>query len=264
MSREESREIKTCCATFYQSDIVRLLLGDVLHPGGLELTGYLGTVVGLKAEDRVLDIACGRGASAVYLARRFGCHVTGLDYGQDNMLAAREYALNEDISHLTVFKEGDAERLPFEDCTFDVVISECSFCTFPDKERAAQEMARVLNRHGRMGMTDVTVSKPLPEDVQSLLAWVACLAGAGSPDLYLSILREAGFTDFIVEDKREALLEMVNDIRRKLLGAELAIRLGKFELPGIDLERAKHLARRSIELIEGGVISYGLFKANKK
>ena len=113
-------------------------------------------------------------------------------------------------------------------------------------------------------MTDVTASKLLPEDVQSLLAWVACLAGAVSSDMYVSLLKEAGFTDLIFEDKREALLEMVNDIHRKLLGAELAIKLGKLELPGIDLERVKHLAKRSIELIEGGVISYGLFKANKK
>jgi len=115
-----------------------------------------------------------------------------------------------------------------------------------------------------MGMTDMTVSKPLPGDDQSILAWVACLTGAVSPDMYVSILKEAGFTDFIVEDKREALLDTVNDIRRKLLGAELAIKLGKFELPGIDLERAKHLAQRSVELIEGGVIGYGLFKATKE
>jgi 2-polyprenyl-3-methyl-5-hydroxy-6-metoxy-1,4-benzoquinol methylase len=107
IGREEPHEIKTCCATFYQSDIIRLLLG--------ELTGYLGTVVGLNAEDKVLDIACGRGASTVYLAKHFGCHVTGLDYGHDNILAAREYALNEKISHLTGFEEGDAERLLFEE-----------------------------------------------------------------------------------------------------------------------------------------------------
>ena len=81
IERKEAREIKICCATFYRSDIVRLFLGDVLHPGGLELTGYLGTVIGLNSADELLDIACGRGASAVYLAKRFGCHVIGLDYG---------------------------------------------------------------------------------------------------------------------------------------------------------------------------------------
>ena len=52
-------------------------------------------------------------------------------------------------------------------------------------------------------------------------------------------------------------------MRRKLLGTELAIGLGKLELPGINLEKAKHLAQRSTELIESGVIGYTLFKANR-
>lgn len=263
LERKESREIKTCCATFYQNDIVRLLLGDVLHPGGLELTGYLGMVVGLIAEDKVLDIACGRGNSVVHLAKHFGCHVTGLDYGPDNVLSAQSYASNENASHLTAFEEGDAERVPFDDDSFDVVISECSFCTFPDKQKAAQEMVRVLHKRGRLGMTDVTINGLLPEDIQSMLGWVVCLAGAGSPDLYVSILRNAGFTEFLVEDRRDALLEMVNDVRRKLLGAELAIGLGKLEALGIDLKKAKHLAQRSMELIESGAIGYALFKAER-
>ena len=49
-------EIKMCCSTFYQSDIVRMLLGDVLHPGGLALTHRLGTLIGLDQKDRVLEI----------------------------------------------------------------------------------------------------------------------------------------------------------------------------------------------------------------
>ena len=263
IARKETRETKTCCATFYQSDIVRLLLGDVLHPGGLELTGYLGTVIGLRSEDKVLDIACGRGASVVYLAKRFGCHVTGLDYGQDNILAAQNHASLENVSHLTAFRMGDAEGLPFEDGSFDVVISECSFCTFPDKEKAALEMARVLRGHGRLGMTDVTINGPLPEDIQSLLGWVICLAGAGSPELYVSILQEAGFGDFIVEDKRDALLEMINGIRRRLLGVELAIGMGKLKLGDLDLTKVGSLAQHAQQLIESGVIGYTLFKANK-
>ena len=93
--------------------------------------------------------------------------------------------------------------------------------------------------------------------------WVACLTGAGSPELYVSIFKDAGFIKFIIEDKRDSLLKMVNNVRRRLLGTELAIGLGKLELPGINLEKAKHLAQRSIELIESGVIGYTLFKANK-
>ena len=62
------REIKLCCATFYQSDAIRMLLGNVFHPGGLALTEHLGQVIKLDAGDRVLDVASGQGASAIYLA----------------------------------------------------------------------------------------------------------------------------------------------------------------------------------------------------
>jgi SAM-dependent methyltransferase len=290
------REIKICCATFYQSDIVRMLLGDVFHPGGLALTRHLGEVIGLDPSDRVLDVACGRGASAVHLAEHFGCHVTGLDYGPENIAAAQAHAVDKGVTHLTAFRQGDAEGLPFDSGSFDAVISECSFCTFPDKATAAAEMARVLrcpepldfpfdpstllraglaqgraqdrpaegHSGGRLGLTDMTVSGPLPDDVQSLLAWVACVAGAGTPEDYTATLRKAGFTDFIVEDQRDALLGMVSDIRRKLLGVELAAGLGKLDLGDLDLSEGKRLARRAVELIEGGVVGYTLIAAIKK
>ena len=233
----KGREIKICCTTFYESDIVRMFLGDVLHPGGLALTNHLGEVMGLSARNRVLDVACGRGASAVHLAQHFGCHVTGLDYSQDNIAAAEEYAAAQGVSQLTIFSNGDAERLPFDDSAFDSVITECSFCAFPDKAAAAAEMARVLAAGGILGLTDVTVNGTLPEDIQPLLSWVACVAGAGTPEQYIEILEQAGFIDFTVEDCNAALLEMVNDVRRKLLGIELAAGLGKLDLGDINLTR---------------------------
>ena len=55
---------------------------------------------------------------------------------------------------------GDAERLPLPDNTFDALVCECAFCTFPDKATAAAEFARVLRPGGRVGITDVTVAAP--------------------------------------------------------------------------------------------------------
>jgi SAM-dependent methyltransferase len=256
-------EIKICCANFYQSDIVRMLLGDVLHPGGLELTHHLGAVLELNNADHVLDVACGSGASAVHLAERFGCQVTGLDYGLENITTAQAHATAQGVAHLTVFRQGDAERLPFDDSKFDAAISECSFCTFPDKAAAAAEMARVLRTGGRLGLTDMTVNGSLPEDVQSLLAWVACVAGADTPEQYVTKLRETGFTSFTVEDRGTALLELVSDVRRKLLGIELAAGLGKLDLGNLDLNDSKRLARRATELIESKVLGYTLITARK-
>ncbi len=263
LDQKNDREIKLCCATFYQSDLVRALLGDVFHPGGLDLTSRLGTMTGLKSTDRVLDIASGRGVSAVHLARHFQCHVTGLDFGFENVSAAGELASAQGVSPLTVFRQGEAENLPFDDNSFETVISECSFCTFPDKSKVAREMARVLGPGGRLGITDVTVNSPLPEDIQSILSWVTCITGAGTPDSYISEFTAAGFSDFTVEDHGESLLKMVNEIRLKLMAAELAAGLGKLNFGDFDLDEAKQLARRVMELIENGVITYTLFVSAK-
>lgn len=260
---ENERVIKTCCASFYQSDLVRMLLGDILHPGGLALTNHLGEVVGIRKTDKVLDIACGRGASAVHLAENFGCHVTGLDYSSENQAAAEAHADSKGVSHLTSFKQGDAERLPFGDSTFDVIISECSFCTFPNKKAAAEEMARVLRPGGRLGMTDMTLNGALPDDIQSLLTWVVCVAGTGSTPDYVSMLKKLDFTNFTIESKQDALWEMVKDIRGKLLGFELVVALGKLDLGGLDISSAKKVAQRVVQLIEDGVLDYTLIAARK-
>jgi cyclopropane fatty-acyl-phospholipid synthase-like methyltransferase len=62
-----AEEVKACCATVYQSDWARLLLGDSFHPGGLELTDHLGTLLDLGQGRSVLDVASGQGASAIRL-----------------------------------------------------------------------------------------------------------------------------------------------------------------------------------------------------
>ena len=257
-------EIKICCATFYESDVVRMFLGDVLHPGGLALTRQMGEAIGLGTGDRVLDVACGRGASAIHLAERFGCHVTGLDYGTENVAAAEAHAGECGVAHLTCFRPGDAEGLAFDARSFDAVISECSFCTFPDKGTAAAEMARVLRPGGRLDLTDMTVNGPLPDDIQTLLAWVACVAGAGSANQYVATLRLAGFADFSVVDRRDALLDMVADVRTKLLGVELAVGLGKLDVGDLPVAEGKRLAGQAVELIQNGTVGYTLITARKK
>jgi ubiquinone/menaquinone biosynthesis C-methylase UbiE len=262
--------LKSGRTSFYQSNVVRDLFGNVLRPGGLVLARHLGEVLELTQGDEVLDVACGRGSSAVHLAERFGCHVTGSDCGAKNIVAAHALAEERGVSILTTFRQGSAEGLPFDDDSFDVIISECAFCTFSDRAAAAAEWARVLRGPaggrpgGRLGLTDVTASGPMPEDVRALLSWIARVAGADTPDGYVETLRRVGFTDFTVEDQRNALLDLMTDIRRKLLGAEIAAGLGKLDLGDLDLAEAKRQARRGTELIEAGVVGYTLIAARKK
>ena len=77
----------------------------------------------------------------------------------------------------------------------------------------------------------------------------------------MATLRTAGFTDFTLEDQGHALLELVDEVRRRLLGVELAVGLGKLDLGDLDLSEGKRLARRAVELIENGVVGYALIAA---
>src|SRR5260370_3368385 len=140
--RPEQGQVKACCATLYESDGRRSLLGDSFHPGGLQLTGQLGRMLGLGPASPVRDVACGKGTTAVFLAKEFGCEVFGIDYGEENVAAARSLAQAERVDSRAQFERGDAENLPFADGTFDSVICECAFCTFPDKVASGREIFR--------------------------------------------------------------------------------------------------------------------------
>jgi arsenite methyltransferase len=252
----EPAEIKGCCAAVYQSDFARLLLGDSFHPGGLRLTERLGERLTLGPGLRVLDAASGKGDSAIFLAKRFGCEVTGLDFGAENVAEATGRVRAAGLDGLVSFQTGDAERLPFPASSFDAVICECAFCTFPDKTAAAAEFARVLKPGGKVGLSDLTRSGPLPAELEGLLAWVACIADARPVGEYAAYLDAAGIGSIEIEAHDEALAEMVRGIQGKLLGAELMIKLKKIE--GIDVEEAKSLARAAADAVRAKTLGYAL------
>ena len=255
--------LKQCCARLYESDFARLLLGDSFHPGGTRLTERLGELLGLDAQSRVLDIASGTGTSALFLAECFRCEVVGVDYGSHNVEQSNAAAKARGQDKRVNFQAGDAERLQFPDASFDAVICECAFCTFPDKTAAAREFARVLRSGGGIGLSDLTRGSALPEELSGLLAWVACIADAQPVDNYVRYLCEAGFRVERVEPHDEALLEMVNQVRMKLLGAEIMVGLRKLELPEVDFAAAKEMARSALYAVREGSLGYAIFHARK-
>jgi ubiquinone/menaquinone biosynthesis C-methylase UbiE len=97
-------------------------------------------------EGDVLDVACGTGENFEYLSR--ASTVTAIDLSPEMVVEARRRArqMQEDIAILV----GDAQRMPFADDTFDVVVSALSSCTFPDHVAAFREMARVVRPGGRI------------------------------------------------------------------------------------------------------------------
>src|SRR6516162_375189 len=124
-------QVKQCCATLYESDLARYVLGDSFHPGGYQTTRRLADMLSLNFSSRVLDVACGKGTTAVFLAKEFGCEVVGVDYGGQNIETSRALARDEQLEGRVHFERSEAESLPFPDQSFDAIICECAFCTFP-------------------------------------------------------------------------------------------------------------------------------------
>jgi arsenite methyltransferase len=260
----EHETVKQCCARLYESDVATLLLGDSFHPGGLQLTEKLGQLLDLGPESRVLDVASGKGTSAIFLAERFNCEVIGIDYGGQNVDEANRQAAAKGMGVGRVrFERADAELLPVPDASFDAVICECAFCTFPDKTIAAREFARVLRAGGQVGISDLTRGPVLPKELDNLLSWVACVADAQPIDSYSTYLRAAGLVVQHVEAHDEALTELVQQVRAKLLSAEIMVGLKKLDLPGVDFGAAKQLVKDVVAAIEQRQLGYAIVTAAK-
>jgi arsenite methyltransferase len=119
----------------------------------------------LNPGERVLDIGCGAGTDSLVAAQMVGDdgHVTGVDLTPE-MLAKAQAAAAEMGAANVEFIEGEAERLPFEDESFDVVISNGVIDLIPDKDAVLAEIFRVLRPGGRIQIADVTIQNPVSEE----------------------------------------------------------------------------------------------------
>jgi len=255
--------VKSCCAALYESDWVPALVGDPAHPGGLELTERLGTLLGLDPGTRLLDAAAGRGASSRYLAQRFGCQVVGVDLSFPSVLAARSAALAARLDGQACFLPADAEQLPFPDGDFDAAICECAFCTFPDKPAAAAELHRVLRPGGRFGLADLVRNGPLPSELNGLLAWAACVGDARPVAEYTALLEAAGLHVKQVEIHDRALEELIDSVRLKLSLAGVLQREGTLQLPEASIHEACRLANAAASAVRSGRLGYVLVVAER-
>jgi len=259
--RPGAPEVKQCCAALYGSDAARFLLGDSFHPGGLDLTLELAGMLHLDATSTVLDVASGKGTSAFAIAERFGCQVVGVDLSEANVAESNADSMRRGFSPRVRFAVGDAESLPFSPSMFDALLCECAFCTFPDKNTAATEFARVLRPGGWIGMSDLTrAAGPLP-DLDGLLAWIACIADAQPRERYAEWLANAGFNVTTSVSRDRCLEQMVEQVRGKLMLADIMIGLKKLQIPGLDVLQAKHFAAAAGQAVKDKKLGYALLVA---
>ena len=257
----ERGEVGACCAAVFSNPAVRWLLGDELHPGGEDLTRRLLSMAAPRAEERLLDVASGAGATAILAAREYRCAAVGVDLGDDAVAGARSAAADAGLSARVTFEAADAGQLPFADASFDVVVCECALCTFPDKLTALSEMRRVLRPGGRLAMSDVVADhERLPADLRGPMATVACIGGALTDDGYRQLLERAGFSVLDSGSAEAEVAKMAERVSSRLRAVRI---LGLDGLAPIEggLRRAIELAGEAERAIAGHALGYGLWAA---
>ncbi|MDP3791400.1 MAG: arsenite methyltransferase [Candidatus Omnitrophota bacterium] len=154
----------------------------------------------LKEGDVVLDLGSGAGFDAFLAAKKVGKtgRVIGIDMTAQMIKKARANAKKGGYSNVE-FRLGEIEKLPVEDNSVDVIISNCVINLSPDKKSVFEDAFRVLKPGGRLMVSDLVLVKDLPLIIkESVEAYVGCLAGAIFKKDYLNYIKEAGFDNIEV------------------------------------------------------------------
>ncbi len=175
---------------------------------------------GIKEGDHILDLGSGAGNDC-FVARAITGEkgkVTGLDF-TDEMLK-KAIANNKKMGYHNVeFIKGDIEEMPLNDNSFDVVISNCVLNLVPDKQKAFSEIFRVLKHNGHFCVSDIVVSRELPEKLkQDAEMYAGCVSGAISKKDYLNIIKETGFNDIEIHKEKE--VEIPNSVMLRHLSLD--------------------------------------------
>lgn len=256
-------DVKACCADAYAGDAARWLLGERFHPGGARLTSRLARALAVGPGRLVVDVASGRGASTVQVARETGCEAIGVELAPASVEIARAAARRAGLADRARFVEGDAESLPLDDAIADGVICECALCTFPDKLRAVAEIARVLAPGGVLALSDVIAERErLPDELRTLEAWVSCLADARPLQEIEGMLCEASLVPVLVERHDEALATMLGRVEARLRAARV---LGAgAPAPLVEnVERGLGLVAGARRALADGALGYGVVIARR-
>jgi len=146
----------------YPAELARVPEGAVESFAGVANPFSLGR---LKPGEQVLDLGCGAGTDSLIAAQMVGSEgsVAGIDMTAEMLEKTRAAAVELGAENVE-FVEGEVERLPFADMSFDVVISNGVIDLVPDKDAVFSEIHRVLRPGGRIQIADVTIQQPVSDE----------------------------------------------------------------------------------------------------
>jgi SAM-dependent methyltransferase len=205
------------------------------------LTASILDRLGLHPGARVLDIGSGTGATLEELRSR-GLAAIGIDYSPS--LASQA----ADAAPVVV---GDGEALPYADRSFDAVFAECVLSAIPDKHACLTQVRRVVTTGGWFVLTDMVVHGRLPDPLQSVAAWAACIGGARSAAEYEALLVEHGLTPVRRQEASAQLTALVAQAQRRFAMIQGALGVGL--LRDADALFGPELARLGVAVSDDGL-----------
>lgn len=187
--------IETCDLFDFMAKYVGL---TVLHPGGLKATEDLAEKLKIDKNTKVIDIACGKGTTAVHLAQNYKCEVIGIDISEDLIEQAKKKSKKKGVDQLVSFQVGDALDLPFSDNEFDVAVSQAMLILVQDKVKAIREAVRVIKPGGYAGWIELSWKQTptdefLHEATDEMCAY--CMKNVNTFEDWEKVFRDAGVAE---------------------------------------------------------------------
>jgi arsenite methyltransferase len=200
-----------CCGTKPAASAALGYSSDELEsvPDGANLglgCGNPQAIAGLRVGETVLDLGSGGGFDCFLAARQVGPtgRVIGVDMTPQMVTKARANAREAGMVNVD-FRLGEIEHLPVLDASVDVVLSNCVINLSPSKDEVIREAFRVLRPGGRLAISDVVATAPLPEQFRGTeSALTGCAGGAAQVHELEHMLSEAGFTEVAVRPLLES------------------------------------------------------------
>ncbi len=189
---------------------------DAIPDGAIDSfagVGYFFDLADLQPGERVLDLGSGAGMDAFVAALHVGetGQVVGIDMTDEQLEKAERLRGANGLDQVR-FQAGRIEQLPFDEATFDAVISNGVINLTPDKHQVFAEAARVLRPGGRLALADIVTEQELTEAIVcNVDLWASCIGGAPQQDVYLQAMEDAGLS---VETSTDNPYEFLTDQAR--------------------------------------------------